>query len=135
MYLLDTDSVSYALRGHGQVATRIREHKPSEIRISAITLAELRYGADRKGSKRLHRLIDGFVSDVEAVPFDAAAAAEYGRISALLIKRGSQIGQFDVLIAAHAIALGYTLVSNNVRLFSRVTGLTIENWTDESSAG
>ena len=57
-FLLDTDSVSFALRGHGDVGARIRERKPSELCISAITLAELRYGADRKGSRRLHSLID-----------------------------------------------------------------------------
>ena len=69
-YLLDTDSVSYALRGEGQVGNRIRERKPSELAISAITVAELRYGADRKGSRKLHTLIDTFVTAVEVALFD-----------------------------------------------------------------
>jgi tRNA(fMet)-specific endonuclease VapC len=63
-FVLDTDSVSYALRGEGNVGDRIRARKPSELCVSAITVAELRFGADRKKSKRLHALIDAFVQDV-----------------------------------------------------------------------
>jgi tRNA(fMet)-specific endonuclease VapC len=128
-YLLDTDSVSFALRGHGDVGARIRDCKPSDLAISAITLAELRYGADRKGSPKLHRLIDTFASAIEVVPFDESAAAEFGRIGSTLAERGTPIGEFDVLIAAHASALRRTLVTNNVRHFAKVPGLTVENWT------
>jgi tRNA(fMet)-specific endonuclease VapC len=127
-YLLDTDSVSFALRGQGEVGTRLRGHRPSDLCISAITLAELRYGADRKGSKKLHGLIDTFASAVEVVSFDELAAAEFGRIGSILAERGTPIGEFDVLIAAHAVALRCTLVTNNVRHFSRVPGLSVENW-------
>ena len=128
-FLLDTDSVSFALRGHGDVGTRIRERRPSELCISAITLAELRFGADRKGSRRLHSLIDTFAAAVEVVPFDEAAAAEFGRIGSILAEHGTPIGEFDVLIAAHAVALRCVLVSNNTRHFSRVPGLALQNWT------
>jgi tRNA(fMet)-specific endonuclease VapC len=127
-YLLDTDSVSYALRGQGDVGVRIRACNPSDLRISAITLAELRYGADRKGSRKLHALIDTFAATIEAVPFDEVAAAEFGRIGSMLAERGTPIGEFDVLIAAHAVSLRCTLVTNNVRHFSRVPGLSVENW-------
>ena len=127
-YLLDTDSVSFALRGHGGVGARIRACHPSDLRISAITLAELRYGADRKGSKRLHALIDTFASSVEVVSFDEAAAAEFGRIGSILAERGRPIGEFDVLIAAHAVTLRCTLVTNNLRHFARVPGLSVESW-------
>ena len=127
-YLLDTDSVSYALRGQGDVGERIRECKPSDLSISAITLAELRYGADRKGSRKLHALIDTFAAAVEVMPFDEVAAAEFGRIGSMLAERGTPIGEFDVLIAAHAVSLRCTLVTNNVRHFSRVPGLSVENW-------
>jgi tRNA(fMet)-specific endonuclease VapC len=127
-YLLDTDSVSYALRGQGDVGVRIRECKPSDLRISAITLAELRYGADRKGSRKLHGLIDTFAAAIEVVPFEKVAAAEFGRIGSMLAERGTPIGEFDVLIAAHAVSLRCTLVTNNVRHFSRVPGLSVENW-------
>jgi tRNA(fMet)-specific endonuclease VapC len=127
-FLLDTDSVSFALRGHGEVGARLQTHRPSDICISAITLAELRYGADRKGSRKLHGLIDTFTSAVEVVPFDEEAAAEFGRIGSVLAERGTPIGEVDVLIAAHAVALRCTLVTNNVRHFSRVPGLSVENW-------
>ena len=127
-FLLDTDTVSFALRGHGEVGTRLREKRPSDVRISAITLAELRYGADRKGSRKLHHLIDTFAAAVEVAPFDEEAAVEFGRIGSILAERGTPIGEFDVLIAAHAIALRCTLVTNNVRHFSRVPGLSTENW-------
>ena len=127
-YLLDTDSVSFALRGHGGVGARIRACNPSDICMSAITLAELRYGADRKGSRKLHGLIDTFAAAIEVVSFDEAAAAEFGRIGSILAERGTPIGEFDVLIAAHAVVLRCTLVTNNVRHFSKLPGLSVENW-------
>ena len=127
-YLLNTDSVSFALRGHGGVGARIRACNPSDICMSAITLAELRYGADRKGSRKLHGLIDTFAAAIEVVSFDEAAAAEFGRIGSILAERGTPIGEFDVLIAAHAVVLRCTLVTNNVRHFSKVPGLSVENW-------
>ena len=127
-YLLDTDSVSFALRGQGEVGVRLRAQRPSDLCLSAITLAELRYGADRKGSRKLHGLIDTFASAVEVVAFDEAAAAECGRIGSVLAERGTPIGELDVLIAAHAVALRCILVTNNVRQFSKVPGLSVENW-------
>ena len=127
-YLLDTDSVSYALRGQGDVASRIKSQRPSELCMSAITVAELRFGADRKGSKKLHGLIDTFASAIEVAPFDEEAAAEFGKIGHLLAGRGTPFGDFDVLIAAHAVSLRCTLVTNNTRHFAKVPGLSLENW-------
>ena len=127
-YLLDTDSLSFALRGHGDVGARIQACRPSDLCISAITLAELRYGADRKGSRKLHGLIDTFVSAIEVVSFDETAATEFGRIGSMLAERGTPIGELDVLIAAHASVLRCTLVTSNVRHFSWVPGLSIESW-------
>ena len=127
-YLLDTDTVSFALRGQGDVGARIRSRKPSDLSISAITLAELRYGADRKGSRKLHALIDTFTSAIEVVSFDEHAATDFGRIGSVLADRGTPIGEFDVLIAAHALALRCTLVTNNVWHFAKVPGLSVENW-------
>lgn len=126
--MLDTDSVSYALRGHGQVGARILEHRPSEICISAITLAELRYGASRRGSRKLHELIDAFTANVAVMPFDEACAAHFGVIASGLAERGSPIGEYDALIAAHAVALELTFVTNNVKHFARLAGLRVENW-------
>ena len=127
-WLLDTDTVSFALRGQGDVAARLREHRPSELAISSITAAELRYGASRRNSRRLHRLIDRFVAGIAVAPFDEHAAARYGRLAASLVSGGRQIGAFDTMIAAHALALGATLVSHNTRHFDRVRGLKREDW-------
>jgi tRNA(fMet)-specific endonuclease VapC len=126
--MLDTDSVSYALRGRGNVGARIVEHRPSELCVSAITVAELRYGADKRASRKLHRLIDAFTGGLEVVPFDVEAARHFGRLASELAARGVPIGEFDTLLGAHAMALGLTLVTNNVKHFSRVSGLEVENW-------
>jgi tRNA(fMet)-specific endonuclease VapC len=128
-YLIDTDTISYALRGQGGVAEQILTRKPSQLSVSSISVAELRYGADRKSSKRLHHLISAFLSPIEIVAFDNEAADTFGRVASLLAERGTPIGDFDVLIAAHAIALKRNLVTNNVRHFARVPGLKVENWT------
>jgi tRNA(fMet)-specific endonuclease VapC len=127
-YMLDTDSVSYALRGHGNVASCILEHRPSELCISAITLAELRFGADKRRSKKLHRLIDAFVDSVTPLPFDADAAGQFGRLAADLAARGTPIGGFDAMIAAHAVSRKVVLVTNNAKHFGRVSALRCENW-------
>ena len=126
--MLDTDTVSWALRGQGNVATRLLEHRPSQLCISAITLAELRFGADAKGSRRLHGLIDTFTATVEVLPVDRATADRFGRVATALSKRGAPIGIFDTLIAAHALSLGVTLVTNNAKHFQRVAGLKTANW-------
>jgi len=127
-YMLDTDTVSFALRGEGGVADRLLECRPSELCLSSVTLAELRFGADARRSRKLHDLIDTFTQTVAVVPFDSEAADLFGRVAAGLARRGSPIGGFDTLIAAHALALGLILVTNNTKHFARVEGLGTENW-------
>ena len=127
-FMLDTDTVSFALRGHGRVGEQILERRPSDLCVSSITLAELRYGADLKRSRRLHDLIGAFVHSVAVLPFDEAAAESFGALAATLRGRGAAIGGFDTLIAAHALAASVTLVTGNVRHFGRVPGLTIVTW-------
>jgi len=126
--MLDTDTVSFALRGMGAVASRVLEQRPSSLCISSLVLAELRYGAEKRRSKRLFRMIDDFVAPIVVEPFDALAADRYGRIAAGLAASGTPIGQLDTLIAAHALALDVTLVSSNVRHFRSVRGLRTESW-------
>jgi tRNA(fMet)-specific endonuclease VapC len=126
--MLDTDSVSFAIRGEGRVGERIVTHKPSELCMSAITLAELRFGAERRSSQKLHRAIEAFARNVSVVAFDDDCAATYGRIGAKLAAAGATIGDIDTRIAAHALALDVTLVTNNERHFSRVAGLRVANW-------
>ena len=127
-FMLDTDMVSWALRGRGAVGARVLAHRPSQICISSITLAELRFGADAKGSRALHRLIDAFVRPIDVLPFDQAAADKFGVVAAQLARKGEPIGTFDTLIAAHALACGVTLISNNTKHFQRVVGLKLANW-------
>jgi tRNA(fMet)-specific endonuclease VapC len=128
LYMLDTDSVSFALRGHGHVGERILDHAPSELCLSAITVAELRFGADRRRSTKLHRLIDTFTDTIAVAPFDEVCATTFGKLASKLVAKGRPIGSYDTLIAAHAVALGLTLVTNNEKHFGHVDGLKIETW-------
>ena len=127
-YMLDTDTVSFALRGQGRVAARLLEHRPSQLCISSVTLAELRFGAAAKRSRKLHGLITTFVETVAVVPFDQPAADRFPAVAAPLARRGEPIGTFDTLMASHALSLGLTFVTNNTKHFGRVVGLKTENW-------
>jgi len=127
-YMLDADTVSYALRGQGRVAARLLEHQPSELCVSAVTLAELNFGAEARRSQKIGRAIRSFTKDVTVVPFDEASAERFGVVAAALSTRGRPIGLYDTLVAAQALALGLTVVTNNSRHFSRVPGLAVENW-------
>lgn len=128
LFLLDTESVSAALRGEGRVGERIIAHAPSAICISSITVAELRYGADRRKSTKLHRLLATFTNTVTVAAFDETCAAAFGKLASRLVAKGRPVGSFDTLIAAHAIALGATLVTNNEKHFRQADGLRFENW-------
>jgi tRNA(fMet)-specific endonuclease VapC len=127
-YMLDTDTVSFALRGQGRVADRLLEHRPSQLCISSIAVAELRFGAETRRSRRLHRFISTLVASVEVVAFDQKAADRFAAVATSLARRGSPIGTFDTLMAAHALSLGLTFVTNNTQHFGRVPGLRTENW-------
>ena len=127
-YMLDTDTSSYALRGVGDVDKKLLRHKPGEICVSALTVAELRFGASHKQSKKLHKLIDDFLIGVKSVDFNSDAAAKFGTVASTLYQSGTPIGQIDTLIAAHALSLNLILVTNNRKHHSRVAGLKLENW-------
>jgi tRNA(fMet)-specific endonuclease VapC len=126
--MLDTDTVSYALRGQGRVGERLVAHRPSELCVSAITVAELRFGASRRKSAKLHALIESFIGNIAVMPFDESCAAQFGIIASELAEQGAPIGEFDALIAAHAMSLRLTLVTNNEKHFQRIRKLSIENW-------
>jgi tRNA(fMet)-specific endonuclease VapC len=127
-FMLDTDTVSSALRGQGGVSAHVLECRPSHLCISSITLAELRFGADSKGSRKLRDVIDTFVLSVAVLPFDQAAADRFGPVASALARRGEPIGTFDTLIAAHALSLSLVLVTNNTKHFQRVAGHKMANW-------
>ena len=127
-FMLDADTVSYAIRGQGHVATRLLQHRPSELCISSITWAELRFGAEAKRSAKLRRAIDSFAKDITVVSFDQAAADKFAVVAEALARRGKPIGSFDTLVAAHALSLGLTVVTDNTKHFGRVPKLSVENW-------
>ena len=132
-YLLDTNICIYLIRQRpAAVLGRFQQQSPDDFGISSITLAELRYGADKSArTSQNHAALDAFVVPLSVIDFDAHAADIYGKVRADLERRGTPIGPLDTLIAAHALRLSTTLVTNNTSEFSRVTGLKIENWTVE----
>jgi tRNA(fMet)-specific endonuclease VapC len=128
--LLDTDICIYAInRKRPEVLSRVRGYALGEVGISAITYAELRFGVENSArvDENMDRL-ERFLLPLEIVPFDAEAARHYGRLRRELRRGGCPIGSNDLLIAAHALALATTLVTNNVREFSRIDGLHVERW-------
>jgi tRNA(fMet)-specific endonuclease VapC len=127
-YLLDTNTISFAIRGVGRVGTRLQEANPEDVALSVVTEAELWFGVEKRGSARLRQSVEGFLSGVTILEYDRAAAREYGRVRALLEKRGRPIGIADTMIAAHALSQGMTLVTNNGKHFRRVRGLKSEDW-------
>src|SRR5262245_47909226 len=118
-HMLDTNTVSFVFKNQGRVAQRLLSLKPSAICISAITVAELRYGAEKRHSKKLHSLIDRFLAPFTIAPFGEAEAeaGRYGELYSILERKGAPIGELDTQIAAHALTLGVTLVTNNDRHF------------------
>ena len=126
--MLDADTVSYAIRGEGRVAARLLEHRPSDLCLSSITLAELWFGVEAKRSKKLRTAIAAFVKDVHVAPFDDSAADRFGALAASLASRGRPIGTFDTLMAAHALSLRVAVVTTNTKHFRQVAGLKVESW-------
>jgi tRNA(fMet)-specific endonuclease VapC len=128
-YLLDTNIVSDLVRNpQGRVAEKIRKVGEAQVYTSIIVAAELRYGATKKGSPRLTAQLEAVLGALQILPFDAPADSAYGLIRARLEKAGLLIGGNDMLIAAQALAFGYTIVTDNQREFAHVPGLARENW-------
>lgn len=133
-YLLDTNIVSDLVRNpQGAVAKRIHAAGETNVCTSIIVAAELRYGAAKKGSARLSAQLEAVLAALEVVPFEAPADVAYGNCRARLEQAGQPIGGNDLLIAAQALALGYTVVTDNEREFVRVASLLSENWLRPSA--
>jgi tRNA(fMet)-specific endonuclease VapC len=127
--LLDTDVCVAILNRDERVRAPLLRHSPGQLRMSAVTLAELRFGvAQSANGRRAGANLRVLLGKVAAVPFDDAASERYGTLRATLEGRGSPIGPLDTLIAAHALSLGWALVTHNVREFRRVPGLRVEDW-------
>jgi tRNA(fMet)-specific endonuclease VapC len=128
-YLLDTNIISDLVRRpQGVVAEHIRRVGEALVCTSIIVAAELRYGAAKKGSPRLTAQIEAVLGALDVVPFEAPADVAYGLIRTRLEQAGRPIGGNDLLIAAQAVALGHTMVTDNEGEFARIDGLARENW-------
>ena len=128
-YLLDTNIVSDLVRNpQGKVAQHIRKVGEAQVCTSIIVAAELRYGATKKGSPRLSAQLGAVLSALEVLPFEAPADAAYGLLRPRLEQAGRPIGANDLLIAAQALSLGYTVITDNEKEFAHVEDLRRENW-------
>ena len=128
-YLLDTNTASYAIKGNASVREQLLTIPMAEIGISVITEAELRFGVARlPAATRLKGLVEEFLLRVEVLPGSSVAAHHYAEIRAALERSGRPMGNMDMLIAAHAFAADAVLVTHD-RVFRRVKGLKIEDWT------
>jgi tRNA(fMet)-specific endonuclease VapC len=131
LHMLDTDTASYIIKGRSRaVETRLAAIEPSMICLSVMTRAELLYGLKRlPTSHRLHLGIRQFLRIVRVLSWDSDAADYYAEIRHQLVSTGQSIGEMDMMIAAHALAAGAILVTNNTRHFSRIEApLAIVNW-------
>lgn len=128
-YLLDTDICIYLINERPRkVLARFRRHAVGDIGVSTVTVSELAWGVAKTGSARNRAALDAFLLPIEIAAYDLAAALRYGEVRAELTRLGRPIGPLDAMIAAHALSLGVTLVTNNLREFGRVPNLAVENW-------
>ncbi len=127
--MLDTNAASEAMRGNAAVDARLQALPSGQWCISAVTCSEIRYGAARRPEAvRLHRVVDAFLRIAPVLPWDARAAHRHGELRAHLKSIGRPIGDFDEMIAGHALSTSAVVVTDNTRHFSFVPGLVIENW-------
>lgn len=133
MYLLDTNIVSYWMRGHQPLLERIKSHSPKDLSITAITLAGIYYGIEKSPVKKKERRskIEQIRSILEIHPFDEAAAVKYGIIRTQLEKIGQAISERDLQIASIAMANRLCVVTHNTSEFNRVEKLKVEDWAED----
>lgn len=129
-YLLDTDICVFIIRKHPQsVFSKLRQQAFGEVGISSITHSELLYGAYKSQSpKRNLAALEQFLIPLEIMSYSSEVSFYYGKVRTALEKRGQPIGPLDTMIAAHALSLNLTLITNNTREFSRVENLHLQNW-------
>ncbi len=137
LFMLDTDAVSYIARGRPpEYRQRVREIADEQLCISAITVAEILVGLEALPSNDIRQLAArNYLGQINVIPWDETAAPMFASIQYYLKTTGQRIGEMDVLIAAHAMALGATLVTGNVRHHGRVPGLEIVDWRVRPSSG
>jgi tRNA(fMet)-specific endonuclease VapC len=131
-YLLDTNIVSDLVRHPaGRVMEWIARAGEETVCTNIVVASELRFGAARKGSEKLSRQLETVLSGFDVLPLEVPADEHYAVLRLVLERTGTSIGPNDMLIAAHAL----TLVTDNLREFSRVPGLSVENWLEPAGRG
>ncbi len=129
-YLLDTNVVSYHIRRSSpSLVRRLRRVRAASVALSVVTEMEIRYGLARNPGLRVAPLVEAFLDGITVLPVDSSVARAYGRIRSQLETAGTPIGPLDLIIAAHALSLRATLVTSDLREFTRVPGLRVEDWT------
>ena len=130
-YMLDTNICIYLIKQKPEnVLRHFKAHPVGEIGISSITLAELMYGVERSQQVQKNRqALEEFTLPLEIAAFDEAAAEAYGSVRAGLEQSGTPIGSMDMLIGTHALSLGVTLVTNNLREFKKIKNLKVVDWS------
>jgi len=128
--MLDTNICIYIIKNKPPIVReKFKKFRVGELCISTITVSELMYGAFKsKFVEKNLKAINDFLIPFDIVEYDYMASIEYGKIRANLEKKGRVIGNMDMQIAGHALALNLTLVTNNIKEFKRVDGLILENW-------
>lgn len=134
MYLLDTNICIYFMKNkYPDLTKRLMEHDPSELMISSVTVFELEYGvAKSHWGEKNHQKMLLFLAPFTIVPFDGNDAVTAGRIRGFLAQAGTPIGPYDVMIAGQGLDRNLTVITHNVKEFSRVPDLKIEDWIEEA---
>lgn len=128
-YLLDTNICIYLINRRPPTAlARFRDCVAGEVGVSVVTALELAFGVEKSGSDRNRQALEKFLAPLDVLPLDEHVLWQYARLRATLENQGRPIGALDMQIAAHALTLGCTLVTNNLCEFERVDGLKLENW-------
>ena len=131
-FLLDTNICIYIIKQKPpEVLEIFNTYQVGDIGVSSITVAELEFGVQKSQfSEKNQQALTQFFLPLKIVDFDRTAAITYGNVRTVIEKRGTPIGSLDTLIAAHALSLQVTLITNNVKEFSRVPNLQLDNWVD-----
>lgn len=135
-FLLDTDTVSDLVRNPGGPVTQmVAQHGEATVCTSIVVVAELRFGARKRGSMRLERQLESVLRGLDVLPLEPPADTRYAELRAALERASTPIGPNDMLIAAHALALDLVLVTGNTREFSRIPRLRALNWHTARPSG
>jgi tRNA(fMet)-specific endonuclease VapC len=134
-FMLDTNiCVDMIRKREDALLRKFTRRQSQDFCVSAVTLSELEYGCAKSADAARNRLaLAQFMTPIKVMPYDDVAAVAYGRVRAELERQGTPIGPLDTMIAAHALALGLALVTNNEREFCRVPRLKVQNWTESQN--